>query len=115
MGTLALLWGCVTPTSFEECAQLGDAVERSDCQYTFATAAEDPKPLVDSVESDLERDVLIVRLAESDPAHAGLLCRDVRTDSGKRRCESVLGRPHLGTWSPEGDTRKHNKPPPGVP
>ena len=104
-----ILLACSEPQSFEDCSTVADAVDRSDCQYRFASEAGDPKPLLDGMTSDLERDVLIVRLAEADPARAGALCNEVRTDSGRRRCESVLGRPHLGTWGME--KPKHGKTP----
>lgn len=98
---ILLLLACLTPGSFEECSQLGDSVARSDCQFGFAKEAEDPQPLLDVLSSDLERDVLIVRLAEEDPRQAGRLCQQARTTSGRKKCDSVLGRPHLGAWKGE--------------
>ena len=95
---ILLLLACSKPTSFEECATVRDSIERSDCQLRFASEAEDPQPLLDGMDSDLERDVLIVRLAEEDPRQAGRLCEQARTTSGRKKCDSVLGRPHLGAW-----------------
>ncbi len=95
---ILLLLACTKPTSFEECNALSDAVERSDCHFRFALGAEDQEALLAGMGSDLERDVLIVRLAEHDPRAAGQLCKEARTVSGRKKCESVLGRPHLGAW-----------------
>jgi len=95
---ILLVLACTEPASFEECNTLSDAVERSDCHYRFAVGAEDQQALLASMGSDLERDVLIVRLAEHDPREAGQLCKQARTTSGRKKCDSVLGRPHLGAW-----------------
>ena len=52
--------------------------------------------LLDTVQPDEERDLLIIELAVADPQKGSRLCPRVKTPLGERQCQQVLGRPHLG-------------------
>ena len=95
-----LLMGCQTePASFAECSALTEVVPREDCRLAFAKRALDTPEvllaLVDSVEEPVQRDLLINRLAKTDPQRAGHLCEKASTPEGRSKCRGVVGRPHL--------------------
>lgn len=97
---LLLLSACETePASFADCAGLSELVPREDCRLAFAKQAlDDPeglRALVASVEDPAARDLLINRLAKTDPRRAGPLCEMTSTPEGGAKCQSTVGRPHL--------------------
>lgn len=97
---LLLLLACAPePENFADCARLEDVVPREDCRLTFARESlDDPDglmALIDAVDDEASRDLLINRLAKIDPRRAGHLCEKTSTPAGRSKCRGVVGRPHL--------------------
>ena len=108
---LAIVGACTAePTTLAECTRRDSPAAVEDCRF------EKVKPLIadddaldaalDTIEDPGSRDLLLLRLAISDPQRAGRLCRRVETPGATERCRQVLGRPHLST------TRRAPEPPP---
>jgi hypothetical protein len=97
------------PTTVAECAQLGTPAEVEDCRFRLVQPLVGDDKALDAALAEIDdpgsRDLLLLRLAISDPPRAGRLCRKVETEGAKARCQQVLGRPHLST------TRQAPKPP----
>lgn len=121
--SLLLLLGCTPePVSFAECAALVSPDLRTVCRVgQLADVARDRELLIqqaDSIQDSLERDMLLVELAVGDPRNQGWICKQVRHDYGAKKCEQVLGRPHLATPPKEERGPNPGKPPvtqPGTP
>lgn len=100
--SLLLLLSCTpVPTSFAECAVLESPDLRTVCRVgqlaDVASEREEVLLQADSILDPLERDMLLVELAVGDPRNQGWICKQVRHDYGAKKCEQVLGRPHLAT------------------
>ena len=99
-----LLLACGRPPGIEGCTALRDATEREDCRLEEALAMTDEASLraaIAAIEPDTSRDLLRLRLAVHDPQNASWLCNEVEGEQAQRKCEQVLGRPHL-SMPPEG-------------
>lgn len=120
-----LLWLACTPkpASFAECGALESPDQRTVCRLEqIAPVASDREAVLaqaDSIDDALERDMLLVELAVGDPRNQGWICKQVRHDYGAKKCEQVLGRPHLATPPkqergppPQGGAPGPSKPPP---
>jgi len=95
---------CARSPGIEGCAELRDPTEVEDCRLEEALAlgdAEAVRVAIASIEPALSRDLLRLRLAVRDPAQARSFCEEVEGDEARRKCEQVLGRPHLSV-PPEG-------------
>ena len=120
--SLWLLLGCTpAPASFAECADLASPDLRTVCRVEqLAEVALDKEQVLrqaDTIQDPLERDMLLVELAVGDPRNQGWICKQVRHDYGAKKCEQVLGRPHLAT-PPKQERGPPSKPPvtpPGSP
>lgn len=113
--SLLLLLSCTpAPASFAECAALESPDQRTVCRLgQLAEVASDKEKvltLADSIQDPLERDMLLVELAVGDPRNQGWICKQVQHDYGAKKCEQVLGRPHLAT-----PPKEERGPPPGKP
>lgn len=99
------LWlACGRAPGIEGCAELRDPTEREDCRLEEALAMTEVEALraaIATIEPDTSRDLLRLRLAVHDPQNARWLCQEVEGEQAKRKCEQVLGRPHL-SMPPEG-------------
>lgn len=116
--SLLLLLSCTpAPASFEECARLQSPDERTVCRVEqlagLASEQDRVLSLADSIQDPLERDMLLVELAVGDPRNQGWICNQVRHDYGAKKCEQVLGRPHLGTPAKEERGPPQGSPPVG--
>ena len=114
--SLLLLLGCTPePASFADCAALVSPDLRTVCRVVqLADVAWDRDLLIsqaDSIQDPLERDMLLVELAVGDPRNQGWICKQVRHDYGAKKCEQVLGRPHLATPPKEERGPSPGKPP----
>lgn len=99
---LLLLAACTPePASFADCAALASPDQRTVCRLTQLEGVASDRDVVlsqaDTIQDPLERDMLLVELAVGDPRNQGWICKQVRHDYGAKKCEQVLGRPHLAT------------------
>ena len=114
--SLLLLLGCTPePASFADCEALVSPDLRTVCRVVqLDDVAWDRELLIrqaDSIQDPLERDMLLVELAVGDPRNQGWICKQVRHDYGAKKCEQVLGRPHLATPPKEERGPNRGKPP----
>ena len=99
VGLLGLACSDPPPATFAECAEVDDPTAREDCRLDKALPLLEDRTTFDARIATLEpvsRDLLLVRLAFQQPHHAAWLCERVTTAEGLKRCERILGRPHLG-------------------
>jgi hypothetical protein len=98
------------PVTVAECASLSPPAEVEDCRLRLVQPIIDDDAALDAALTQIDdpgsRDLLLLRLAISDPPRAARLCRRVETEGAQARCRQVLGRPHLQT------TRRAPKDPP---
>ena len=97
-----LLLACQSePANVGECVALAPPTAVEDCRLRLVQPLIDDDAALDAALAEIEdlgsRDLLLLRLAISDPPRAARLCRRVVTDGAKERCRQVLGRPHLQT------------------
>jgi hypothetical protein len=89
------------PVTVAECATLSRPAEVEDCRLRLVQPLIDDDDALDAALAEIDdpgsRDLLLLRLAISDPPRAARLCRRVQTEGAKERCRQVLGRPHLQT------------------
>ncbi|MED5371664.1 MAG: hypothetical protein VX899_11655 [Myxococcota bacterium] len=109
-----LLLACTPePADFAGCAALSAPDARTLCRLQHLPAERDAiLAQADTIADPLERDMLLVELAVSDPRNQGWICKQVHHDYGERQCLQVLGRPHLST-PPKAD--RPPEPPPRAP
>ena len=73
----------------------------ADCRFDRALAAlgrgdeAAMRAEIDTLSDPVQRDLLRLRVATTEPARAGQLCAEVTTDFAREKCQQVLGRPHL--------------------
>ena len=91
--------GEAEPQKMEDCVRVKDATERETCRFEFAQTLIKDKPALEkslqSIEDVASADLLRLRLAVHHPMASGWLCAGVKTDVARRKCDQVLGRPHL--------------------
>lgn len=99
---LLLLLGCAAePETVAGCATLRDPAAVEDCRFRLVQPLVGDDDALDAALAEIpepgSRDLLLLRLAISDPPRAGRLCKRVQTEGALARCRQVLGRPHLST------------------
>ena len=50
---------------------------------------------------ELDRDILLLKLAVQNPSMAPKFCREVLGRGAKEKCKQVIGRPHLQLTKPQ--------------
>jgi len=56
---------------------------------------------VNRLEDNIEKDLLLLRLAIQQPSYSTALCRRVISNNAKEKCKQVIGRPHLTAPKPK--------------
>jgi hypothetical protein len=98
-----LLFGCAQPEPQDivACATLPTQTAIEDCRYRLAAPhLTDPAALradLAQIADPISHDLLLQRLSVNHPAQAGALCRQMKTEQGRQKCQQVIGRPHLST------------------
>ena len=97
----ALALACGQPQDLPGCAALDDPGARESCRWALIAPLADDEAALDAalaqVDEPESRDLLLLRLALSEPRRAPRLCARVRTPGAVEKCQQVLGRPHLGS------------------
>ena len=101
-----MVFGCTpAPEVLVDCDTIADPTQRENCRFEMVQPLmDDPDALIaalDQVVDPASRDLLLLRLATSNPKLNSTLCREAATAGAQERCQQVLGRPHLST------TRRH--------
>jgi hypothetical protein len=97
----ALALACGQPQDLPGCATLRDPGEREACRWALIAPLADDDAALDAALAQVaepeSRDLLLLRLALSEPRRAPRLCARVSTPGAVEKCQQVLGRPHLGS------------------
>ena len=94
--------GCQSPPEvLADCDALSVPTERENCRFEMIQPLMDDSDALmaalDQITDPASRDLLLLRLATSNPKLNSTLCRQAATTGAQERCQQVLGRPHLST------------------
>ena len=77
------------------------SLSRGECEFSQVKAAWERKDqaatetALQAIDDPLERELALVRLAILSPAEAPGLCKRVKLEVPRQKCQQILGRPHL--------------------
>lgn len=77
------------------------SLSRGECEFSQVKSAWEQKDTAGTeaalqrIEDPLERELALVRLAILSPAEAPALCKRVKLEVPRQKCQQILGRPHL--------------------